>query len=63
MDQYAIGTEVGFGPGDILLGGDPAPGDPAPPTERGTVRLCGFRHIYLPCPCSQMVKPLGRHVQ
>jgi len=26
-----IGTEVGLGPGHIVLGGDPAP-----PTERGT---------------------------
>jgi len=37
--RIPLATEVGPGPGDILLEGDPAP------TERGTVRLCGFRHI------------------
>ena len=35
-----LGVEVGLGPGHFVLDGDPAP-----PTERDTVRLCGFRHI------------------
>jgi len=33
-------TEVCLGPGDIVFHGDPAF-----PTERGKVRLCGFHHI------------------
>ena len=35
-----LGREVGLIPGDTVLDGDPAPS-----TDRGTVRLCGFRHI------------------
>jgi len=35
-----LGTEVGLGPGHIVLDWDPAPH-----TERGTVRLCGFHNI------------------
>ena len=41
--RIPLGTEVSLGPGDIVLDGVP---DPA--TERGTVRLCGFRHISIP---------------
>jgi len=33
-----IGTNVGLGPGNIVLDGDPAP-----PTERGTAALPHFR--------------------
>ena len=33
-----LGTEVGLGPGHIVLDGDPAP-----PTERGTAALPTFR--------------------
>jgi len=39
MGQDATGMEVGLGSGDTVLDGDPAR-----PTERGTIRLCGFRH-------------------
>ena len=39
--KMLCGTEVGLVPDDVVLDGDPA----APPTGRGTVRLCGFRHI------------------
>jgi len=35
-----LGMQVGLGPGHIVLDGDPAP-----PMETGTVRLCSFRHI------------------
>ena len=35
-----LSTEVGLCPGHIV-----SDGDLDPPTERGTVRLCGFRHI------------------
>ena len=35
-----LGAEVGLGPGNIV-----SDGDPDPSMERGTVRLCGFRHI------------------
>ena len=35
--RIPLGTEVGLGAGDIVLDGDT--------TERGTVHLCGFRHI------------------
>jgi len=35
-----LGNEAGPGPGDAVLDWDPAP-----PMERGTVRLCSFRHI------------------
>jgi len=41
MDQDAASTEIGIRPFDIVLDEDPAPF----PTERGTVHLCGFRHI------------------
>jgi len=37
--KIPVGTEVGPGPGSIVLDGDPAL------TEKGTVPLCGFRHI------------------
>jgi len=41
MDQDATWYGgIGLGPGDIV-----SDGDPAPSTVRGTVRLCGFRHI------------------
>jgi len=35
------GTEVGLSPGHMVLDWNPAPS-----TEKGTVRLCGFLHIY-----------------
>jgi len=40
IDQDAIGREVGLGPGEIVLDGDPAPlhkkkgGDSSPPTSQ-----------------------------
>jgi len=45
-----LGTEVGLGPGDIVLDGDPAP-----PTERGTVSPPLFGHVY----CVQTVAHLS----
>jgi len=39
--KMALGTEVGFGPGDIVLDGDPAP----PPLKRGTA-LHFSAHVY-----------------
>ena len=41
--RIPLDTEVGFGPGDIVIDGDP--GSSSPPTEKGTVRLCCFRHV------------------
>jgi len=38
--KMALDTEIGLGPGHIVLNGDPAP-----PMERDTVRLYGFRDI------------------
>jgi len=38
--KMPLGAVVGLGPADIVL-----VGNPAPPHEKGTVRLCGFRHI------------------
>ena len=35
-----LGAEVGLGPGNIV-----SDVDPDPSMERGTARLCGFRHI------------------
>jgi len=51
-----FGAEVGLGPGDIVLDGDPAP-----PTERDTTALPPFRlmaisaHVY----CGQTVAHLS----
>ena len=36
--QMPLGTDVGLGKGDIVLG-------PSTPMQMGTVRLCGLRHI------------------
>jgi len=46
-----VGTEVGLGPGDIVLDGDPAS-----PTERGTAALDHFSaHVY----CDETVAHLS----
>ena len=37
-----LGTEIGLGPGDIMLDGDPAP----PPMERGTAAPCFSARVY-----------------
>ena len=39
--KMPLGTEVGLGPGHIVLGGDPAP-----PTERGTAAPNFSAHVY-----------------
>ena len=66
--QMPLSMEADLNPGDFVLDGDPAP-----PTERGTARKPPVEAalvvtslqfpIQMPCPCSPMVKPLGRHVQ
>jgi len=40
--RIPLGTEVGHGPVDIVLDGDPAP-----PTERGTAALHFSAHVYV----------------
>jgi len=48
--KMRLGTEVGLGPGDIVLDGDPAP-----PTERGTAAAQFSAHVY----CGQTVAHLS----
>jgi len=48
--KMQLGTEVGLGPGDIVLHGDPAP-----PTERGTAAPQFSAHVY----CGQTVAHLS----
>jgi len=48
--KMSLGTEVGLGPGDIVLNGDPAP------PQKGTQQLPHFSaHVY----CGQTVVHLG----
>jgi len=52
--KMPLGTEVGLGPDDIVLDGDPAP--PTGPTERGTEASTYFSaHCY----CGQTVAHLS----
>ena len=51
--KMPLGVEVGLGPGDIVLDGDPAP----PSTERGTAALHFSTHVY----CGQTVAHLSNY--
>ena len=58
-----LGMEVGLGPCDIVLDGNAAP-----PIERVTVRLCGFRHIStfglgVGASCPSFIAIFGRPLQ
>jgi len=62
-----LGTEIELGPDDIVLDGNPAS-----PTERSTVHLCGFRHVSTSgldagaivgrrlAPCSNLLRQMSR---
>jgi len=53
-DAVPLGMEVGIGPGDIVLDGDPAP-----PTERGTATPHFSSHVYRSY-CGQTVADLSK---
>ena len=51
-----LGTEVGLGPADIVLGEDPAP------KKVGTAGHPSFRPMYCDQTAGQIMMPLGREV-
>ena len=55
--KMPLGTEVGLGPGDILLDGNPAP----PPRKKGTVPQFSAR-VYCDQTAGRMKTPLGTEV-
>jgi len=56
--KMPLGMEVGLGPGDIVLDGDPA----APPPQRGGTAAPNFRPMYCGQTAGRIKMPLGTEV-